>query len=86
VIVAHSARHVSGDDVLELIAPHGEPVVNEYDQIYGIRKDQVKVVWPITATGGTRSRVPTQSFVPAKFCGGAHHPLKNPPSYQSHRR
>ena len=42
-----------GEDVLELIAPHCEPVVNEYDQIYGIRKDKVKVVWPITATGNS---------------------------------
>ena len=38
-------------DKLELIAPHCDPVVNLYDQIYGIRKDRVEVVWPITARG-----------------------------------
>jgi hypothetical protein len=26
-------------------------VVNLYDQIYGIRKERVEVVWPITARG-----------------------------------
>ena len=36
---------------LELIAPHCDPVVNLYEQIYGIRKDRVEVVWPITARG-----------------------------------
>ena len=35
-------------DKLEVIVPHCDPVVNEYDQIYGIRKDKVEVVWPIT--------------------------------------
>ena len=38
-------------DKLELIAPHCDPVVNLYDQIHGIRKDRVEVVWPITARG-----------------------------------
>jgi D-serine deaminase-like pyridoxal phosphate-dependent protein len=38
-------------DILELIVPHCDPVVNEYDQMYGIRKDKVEVVWPITARG-----------------------------------
>jgi D-serine deaminase-like pyridoxal phosphate-dependent protein len=38
-------------DLLEVIVPHCDPVVNEYDQIYGIRKDKVEVVWPITARG-----------------------------------
>ena len=38
-------------DKLELIVPHCDPVVNEYDQIYGIRKDRVEAVWPITARG-----------------------------------
>jgi D-serine deaminase-like pyridoxal phosphate-dependent protein len=38
-------------DLLELIVPHCDPVVNEYDQIYGIRKDKVEMVWPITARG-----------------------------------
>jgi D-serine deaminase-like pyridoxal phosphate-dependent protein len=38
-------------DILELIVPHCDPVVNEYDQIYGIRKDKVEVVWPVTGRG-----------------------------------
>jgi D-serine deaminase-like pyridoxal phosphate-dependent protein len=38
-------------DKLDLIVPHCDPVVNEYDQVYGIRKDRVDVVWPITARG-----------------------------------
>jgi 3-hydroxy-D-aspartate aldolase len=38
-------------DRLEMIVPHCDPVVNLYDQIYGIRKDRVEVVWPITARG-----------------------------------
>ena len=38
-------------DRLEVIVPHCDPVVNLYDQIYGIRKDRVEVVWPITARG-----------------------------------
>src|SRR5262245_1504552 len=38
-------------DRLEVIVPHCDPVVNLYDQIYGIRKDKVEVVWPITARG-----------------------------------
>jgi D-serine deaminase-like pyridoxal phosphate-dependent protein len=38
-------------DKLEVIVPHCDPVVNEYDQIYGIRNDRVETVWPITARG-----------------------------------
>jgi D-serine deaminase-like pyridoxal phosphate-dependent protein len=38
-------------DRLELIVPHCDPVVNLYDRMYGIRKDRVEVVWPITARG-----------------------------------
>jgi D-serine deaminase-like pyridoxal phosphate-dependent protein len=38
-------------DKLELIVPHCDPAVNEYDQIYGTRKDRVEVVWPIAARG-----------------------------------
>jgi 3-hydroxy-D-aspartate aldolase len=38
-------------DKLELIVPHCDPVVNEYDQIYGIRGDKVEIVWPIAARG-----------------------------------
>jgi len=38
-------------DLLEVIVPHCDPVVNEFDQMYGIRKDKVEVVWPITGRG-----------------------------------
>ncbi|MBI3263011.1 MAG: DSD1 family PLP-dependent enzyme [Acidobacteria bacterium] len=38
-------------DKLELIVPHCDPAVNEYDQIYGTRKDRVELVWPIAARG-----------------------------------
>ena len=38
-------------DRLEMIVPHCDPVVNLYDYIYGIRKDRVETVWPITARG-----------------------------------
>src|SRR5262245_42646512 len=38
-------------DKLELIVPHCDPAVNEYDVIYGTRKDKVEVVWPIAARG-----------------------------------
>ena len=37
-------------DKLELIVPHCDPVVNEYDVFYGVRKDRVELVWPVTAT------------------------------------
>ena len=38
-------------DRMELIVPHCDPAVNEYDYIYGIRNDRVETVWPITARG-----------------------------------
>jgi 3-hydroxy-D-aspartate aldolase len=38
-------------DRLEVIVSHCDPVVNEYDQIYAIRKDRVEAVWPVTARG-----------------------------------
>jgi len=38
-------------DKLEVIVPHCDPVVNEYDQMYGIRNDRVEVVWKVTARG-----------------------------------
>jgi D-serine deaminase-like pyridoxal phosphate-dependent protein len=38
-------------DKLELIVPHCDPVVNEYDIFYGTRKDRVEVIWPVTARG-----------------------------------
>jgi D-serine deaminase-like pyridoxal phosphate-dependent protein len=38
-------------DKLELVVPHCDPVVNEYDQMYAIRNDRVEAVWPIAARG-----------------------------------
>lgn len=38
-------------DKLELIVPHCDPAVNEYDQMYGTRNDCVEVVWSISARG-----------------------------------
>ena len=38
-------------DKLELIVPHCDPVVNEYDQMYAIRKDKVEAVWAVAARG-----------------------------------
>jgi D-serine deaminase-like pyridoxal phosphate-dependent protein len=38
-------------DKMELIVPHCDPVVNEYDQMYAIRGDKVEAVWPIAARG-----------------------------------
>jgi D-serine deaminase-like pyridoxal phosphate-dependent protein len=38
-------------DKLEVIVPHCDPAVNEYDQMYGIRNDKVEVVWEITGRG-----------------------------------
>jgi len=51
ITFTESAKTYKIGDRLELIVPHCDPVVNLYDQIYGIRKDRVEVVWPITARG-----------------------------------
>lgn len=52
VITVKAARksYAIGDK-LELVVPHCDPVVNLYDQMYGIRNDRVEVIWPITARG-----------------------------------
>lgn len=47
---AAAKRYAIGDKI-EVIVPHCDPVVNLYDQMYGIRKERVEVVWPITARG-----------------------------------
>src|SRR5262245_3417484 len=44
-------RSYNVSDKLELIVPHCDPVVNEYDQMYAIRGDKVEAVWPIAARG-----------------------------------
>jgi D-serine deaminase-like pyridoxal phosphate-dependent protein len=38
-------------DKLEVIVPHCDPAVNEYDRMYAVRKDTVEVVWEITGRG-----------------------------------
>ena len=38
-------------DKLEVIIPHCDPVVNLYDFMYGIRKDKVESILPISARG-----------------------------------
>jgi D-serine deaminase-like pyridoxal phosphate-dependent protein len=38
-------------DKLELIVPHCDPAVNEYDQIYATRHDRVEAVWQVAARG-----------------------------------
>jgi D-serine deaminase-like pyridoxal phosphate-dependent protein len=38
-------------DKLELIVPHCDPVVNEYDQVFATRNERVEAVWPIAARG-----------------------------------
>lgn len=46
-----AARRYRMGDRIEMIVPHCDPVVNLYDQIYGIRGETVEAVWPITARG-----------------------------------
>jgi D-serine deaminase-like pyridoxal phosphate-dependent protein len=46
-----STKTYAVGDKLELIVPHCDPAVNEYDQIYGTRKDRVEAVWEIAARG-----------------------------------
>ena len=46
-----ASRDYKVGDKLELIVPHCDPVVNEYDQVFAIRKDRVEEVWPIAARG-----------------------------------
>jgi D-serine deaminase-like pyridoxal phosphate-dependent protein len=46
-----AAKTYKVGDKLELIVPHCDPAVNEYDQMYGTRKDRVELIWPIAARG-----------------------------------
>ncbi len=48
---ADASRVYAVGDKLELIVSHCDPVVNLYDQIYGVRGETVEVVWPIAARG-----------------------------------
>jgi 3-hydroxy-D-aspartate aldolase len=51
ITFTESSRPYAIGDRLEMIVPHCDPVVNLYDQIYGVRKERVEVVWPVTARG-----------------------------------
>jgi D-serine deaminase-like pyridoxal phosphate-dependent protein len=46
-----AGRSYKVGDKLELLVPHCDPVVNEYDQMYATRNDRVVAVWPIAARG-----------------------------------
>ena len=47
----NASRTYAVGDKLGLIVSHCDPVVNLYDQLYGIRGDTVEVVWPIAGRG-----------------------------------
>ena len=49
----NASRVYDVGDKLELIVSHCDPVVNLYDQIYGIRNDKVEKVWSIAARGSS---------------------------------
>ncbi len=51
ITFTESARSYKMGDRIEMIVPHCDPVVNLYDQMYGIRGDRVETVWPVTARG-----------------------------------
>jgi D-serine deaminase-like pyridoxal phosphate-dependent protein len=46
-----AAKSYKMGDRLEMIVPHCDPVVNLYDVMYGIRKDRVEKIIPVTARG-----------------------------------
>ncbi len=46
-----ASRIYAVGDKLELIVSHCDPVVNLYDQMYGVRGDTVEVIWPVSARG-----------------------------------
>jgi D-serine deaminase-like pyridoxal phosphate-dependent protein len=47
----HAEKSYRVGDRLELIAPHCDPVVNQYDRMYATRNDRVEAVWPVLARG-----------------------------------
>jgi D-serine deaminase-like pyridoxal phosphate-dependent protein len=51
ISVTEARKSYAMGDRLDLIVPHCDPVVNLYDQMYGIRHDRVEEVWPVTARG-----------------------------------
>jgi len=46
-----SNKTYKAGDKLELIVPHCDPAVNEYDQIYATRNDRVEAIWQVAARG-----------------------------------
>lgn len=46
-----SSKNYKVGDMLEVIVPHCDPVVNLYDVIYGIRNDKVESILPVLARG-----------------------------------
>ena len=46
-----STKTYKAGDKLELIVPHCDPAVNEYDVMYATRNDHVEAVWQIAARG-----------------------------------
>ena len=48
---ANASRVYAVGDKLELIVSHCDPVVNLYDQLYGVRGETVEVIWPIAGRG-----------------------------------
>jgi D-serine deaminase-like pyridoxal phosphate-dependent protein len=46
-----ASRDYKVGDKLELIVPHCDPVINEYDHVFATRNDRVEAVWPIAARG-----------------------------------
>lgn len=46
-----SSKSYKVGDMLEVIVPHCDPVVNLYDFIYGIRNDKVESILPVLARG-----------------------------------
>ena len=51
ISITEARKSYSMGDRLDLIVPHCDPVVNLYDQMYGIRNDRVEQVWAVTARG-----------------------------------
>ena len=47
----NASRNYRVGDKLELVVSHCDPVVNLYDQLYGVRGDRVEAVWPIAGRG-----------------------------------
>ncbi|MCC5927933.1 MAG: DSD1 family PLP-dependent enzyme [Cyclobacteriaceae bacterium] len=46
-----SAKSYRVGDILEVIVPHCDPVINLYDHMYGIRNEKVEMILPILARG-----------------------------------